>query len=116
MTDKREEQLVQAETIKKALVKREDAANLPPPEEAGKGGSSATLSKEEKSKSKTDDDAEKLKKSMEGAILSEKPNVRWSDIAGLGEAKAILQETVILPVKFPQLFTGKRKPWKGILL
>jgi len=27
-----------------------------------------------------------------------------------------LKEAVILPVKFPQLFVGKRKPWKGILL
>jgi len=27
-----------------------------------------------------------------------------------------LKETVILPIKFPNLFQGKRKPWKGILL
>ena len=46
----------------------------------------------------------------------EKPNVRWEDIAGLDQAKALLKEAVILPVKFPQLFTGKRTPWKGILL
>lgn len=57
-----------------------------------------------------------MKQAMEGAILSEKPNVKWDDVAGLAQAKAALQEAVILPVKFPQLFTGKRKPWKGILL
>ena len=52
-----------------------------------------------------------------GAIVAEKPNVRWDDIAGLHVAKEALKETVILPVKFPHLFQTKyRKPWRGILL
>lgn len=46
----------------------------------------------------------------------EKPCVKWSDVAGLEGAKEALKEAVILPIKFPHLFTGKRIPWKGILL
>lgn len=37
-------------------------------------------------------------------------------MAGLDLAKDALKEAVVLPVKFPQFFTGKRKPWSGILL
>lgn len=37
----------------------------------------------------------------------EKPNVRWSDVAGLEGAKEALKEAVILPIKFPHLFTGE---------
>merc|ERR1712160_113380 len=53
---------------------------------------------------------------MGSCVITEKPNVKWSDVAGLEKAKESLQEAVILPLKFPHLFTGKRKPWKGILL
>jgi vacuolar protein-sorting-associated protein 4 len=42
--------------------------------------------------------------------------VKWSDVAGLEGAKDALKEAVILPIRFPQFFVGKRKPWKGILL
>lgn len=36
----------------------------------------------------------------------EKPQVNWEDVAGLDTAKEALKEAVILPVKFPHLFTG----------
>lgn len=39
--------------------------------------------------------------------MMEKPNVRWSDVAGLEGAKEALKEAVILPIKFPHLFTGE---------
>jgi ATP-dependent 26S proteasome regulatory subunit len=57
-----------------------------------------------------------MKDALEGAIVTEKPNVRWDDIAGLESAKKALQEAVILPIRFPELFVGMRTPWKGILL
>jgi vacuolar protein-sorting-associated protein 4 len=63
-----------------------------------------------------DPDSKKLRGALAGAILSEKPNIRWEDVAGLDQAKEALKEAVILPIKFPHLFTGKRQPWKGILL
>lgn len=69
------------------------------------------------SKDKEDDnETKKLRNQLSNSILSEKPNVQWSDIAGLESAKDALKEAVILPVKFPQLFKGKRKPVSGILL
>ncbi|KAI5286634.1 Vacuolar protein sorting-associated protein 4 [Ascosphaera acerosa] len=71
-----------------------------------------------KTKKDDDDDADnkKLRGALAGSILTEKPNVKWNDVAGLDGAKEALKEAVILPIKFPSLFTGKRQPWKGILL
>ena len=37
-------------------------------------------------------------------------------MAGLEGAKEALKEAVLLPIKFPHLFVGKRQPWKVILL
>ncbi|DBA99965.1 hypothetical protein WJX77_010958 [Trebouxia sp. C0004] len=63
-----------------------------------------------------DAEKDKLRASLGSAILAERPNVKWDDVAGLEAAKDALKEAVILPVKFPQFFTGKRKPWSGLLL
>ncbi len=59
-----------------------------------------------KEEGKTEENA-KLKGALMAAIITEKPNVKWDDVAGLERAKATLQEAVILPTKFPQLFVGK---------
>ncbi|KII60990.1 Vacuolar protein sorting-associated protein 4B [Thelohanellus kitauei] len=50
------------------------------------------------------------------AIAIESPNIKWDDVAGLETAKQALKEAVIMPLKFPNVFVGKRKPWSGILL
>jgi vacuolar protein-sorting-associated protein 4 len=63
-----------------------------------------------------DEDSKKLRNALAGAILQERPNVSWDDVAGLERAKEALKEAVLLPIKFPHLFQGKRQPWKGILL
>lgn len=57
-----------------------------------------------------------IQTNLEGAIIREKPNVQWEDVAGLEGAKKALKEAVILPIKFPEIFVGQRRPWKGILL
>ena len=62
-----------------------------------------------------DEDA-KLKEQLSGTLITEMPNVSWDDVAGLENAKQALKEAVILPIQYPQLFEGKRQPWKGILL
>ena len=68
----------------------------------------------DESDSKKEED--KLQKQLSSALIKESPNIKWEEIAGLEKAKNALKEAVILPLKFPQLFKEKRKPWKGILL
>ena len=41
---------------------------------------------------------------LEGVIVVDKPNVRYSDVAGLDAAKAALNEAVMFPSRFPKLF------------
>jgi SpoVK/Ycf46/Vps4 family AAA+-type ATPase len=38
--------------------------------------------------------------------------LRWTDIAGLKEAKRVLEEATVLPMIMPEFFTGIRRPVK----
>ena len=53
---------------------------------------------------------------IERDILESRPNVHWDDIAGLEEAKRVLEEAVVLPLLMPDYFKGIRRPWKGVLM
>lgn len=53
-----------------------------------------------------DPEKKKFQNQLSGAIVMEKPNIKWNDVAGLEGAKEALKEAVILPIKFPHLFTG----------
>ncbi|OXB72473.1 UNVERIFIED_CONTAM: hypothetical protein H355_005768 [Colinus virginianus] len=43
-------------------------------------------------------------------------DVHFEEIAALETAKKLLKEAVVLPCLFPDLFTGIRQPWRGVLL
>lgn len=76
-------------------------------------GAATASAADKKKDGGADEEQKKLRGALAGAIVSEKPNVKWDDVAGLEQAKSTLKEAVILPARFPQLFTGKRRPWKG---
>lgn len=48
--------------------------------------------------------------------ILDKSSTKWSDISGLRDAKALLEEAIVLPIWMPDYFTGIRRPWKGVLL
>ena len=54
------------------------------------------------------------KQKVEGMILSEKPDVKWSDIIGLADAKGAIEDSIIFPYRRSDLFP---LGWpRGILL
>ncbi|XP_034488506.1 katanin p60 ATPase-containing subunit A1 isoform X3 [Drosophila innubila] len=53
---------------------------------------------------------------LEKDILQRHPCIKWTDVAGLNEAKTILQEAVVLPIIMPEFFKGIRRPWRGVLM
>ena len=58
----------------------------------------------------------KMLEFIESEILSTSPNVSWDDIAGLEFAKKTIKEIIIWPLMRPDIFTGIRRPPKGLLL
>jgi vacuolar protein-sorting-associated protein 4 len=107
------EYMERAEKLKKHI--EEQDSNKRKPAAMGNNGAASNGSGG-KDEDGNDAESKKLRGALAGAILTEKPNIKWEDVAGLEAAKEALKEAVILPIKFPHLFTGKRQPWKGILL
>ncbi|KAI9654707.1 MAG: Vacuolar protein sorting-associated protein 4 [Alyxoria varia] len=108
------EYMERSEKLKEYL---DNDKNKKKPSAVGTNGKvSGTGAKGKDDEEELDPDAKRLRGALSGSIISDKPNIKWEDVAGLEQAKEALKEAVILPIKFPHLFTGKRQPWKGILL
>lgn len=106
-----EEYFARAEQLKADIKEHGPTRPKTPPLPVGGAAHKAKGDKDDDSKEK-----DKMVTAMESAIVKERPNIHWEDVAGLFAAKEALKEAVILPIKFPQLFVGNRKPWKGIML
>jgi vacuolar protein-sorting-associated protein 4 len=104
------EYMKRAEELKEVTTRGEDTKH----ESSGTG--TASKKKGEDEEDEKDNESAKIRKALAGAVIGEKPNVHWDDIAGLHSAKQALQEAVIMPSKFPHMFVGNRKAWTGILL
>lgn len=58
----------------------------------------------------------KMVELIRSEIMDSGTRVNWDDIAGLEFAKTAIQEAVVWPLLRPDIFTGLRRPPKGILL
>lgn len=77
--------ITRAEELKKII----SEGNNP----TGKGGT-GTLSKEDAKEAKDEEEKNKLRSALSSSIVSEKPNVKWDDVAGLEGAKEALKEGI----------------------
>ena len=71
---------------------------------------------QDKPKSLHDKEEDAMDQKIESEIMSKNPGVKFSDIIGMKEMKQTLYEIIVVPTIRPDLFTGIRKPQRGILL
>ena len=96
------------------MKRAEDLKNVIDQKASGAGpakpSGGAGVKDRDKEDEKEDDEKAKLKGQLSSAIVTEKPNVKWDDVAGLAQAKEALKEAVILPRKFPQVPDARPAP------
>ncbi|KAK0324253.1 Vacuolar protein sorting-associated protein 4 [Friedmanniomyces endolithicus] len=95
------EYMDRAEKLKNHLAEQE-TGNKRKPAAMGSNGKASNGSGKGKDDEDDEQDPEskKLRGALQGAILTDKPNIKWEDVAGLEGAKEALKEAVILPIKF----------------
>lgn len=95
---------------------RKKKLKVPSGPDSKKDGSKSNKSEEDEQNSDMSDEEKELRKTIEGTIITERPETTWNDIAGMKNAIQAIREAVVLPLAHPELFKGARKPWRGILL
>ncbi len=63
-----------------------------------------------------DEETKRLQDMIADTIITERPNVKMSEVADLQDAKQAITEAILTPMRYPVLFKGKaRQPWRAIL-
>ncbi len=100
--------------IKKKTGEHEDGLSTAPSPVTEKPATPKAKAKKEAEEA--DEDAKRLQNMIADTIITERPDVKMSEVAGLEEAKQAITDAIIAPMKHPELFKGKaRQPWRGIL-
>ena len=107
--------MTRAEALQEAVKSgKEAAADAAPAPSAGNKGKKRPA--DERDEDGMTREQKEMRRKLEDTLVTPSDELSWKDVAGLEDAKQSLEEAVILPQKFPHMFTGERKPWKGILL
>ncbi len=100
--------------IKKKSAGPVDGLATPPRADVGSAEPVAVTSS--KPEQELDEDEKKLREMIADTIITERPNIKMSEVAGLEAAKQAINDAILAPLKHPELFKGKaRQPWRGIL-
>ncbi|MHA1936619.1 MAG: AAA family ATPase [Candidatus Thorarchaeota archaeon] len=87
-----------------------------PPDFISSAETEPAVKKTAEAEAEMDEDTRRLQEMISDTIITEKPSVTMSDVAGLAEAKQAIHDAIVAPMKHPELFHGKsRQPWRGIL-
>ena len=62
------------------------------------------------------EDCQRMQDMLRGCLVPAKPGVGWGDVVGQPHAVQALKEAVVLPARYPHLFSGARQPWSTVLL
>ncbi|CAI0401026.1 unnamed protein product [Linum tenue] len=102
--------------LEKPLTSRQDLPRRPTRNGSALGNQSTRASYVKPPGESSNSYEAKLVEMINTAIVDRSPSVKWEDVAGLEKAKQALLEMVILPTKRRDLFTGLRRPARGLLL
>ncbi|KAF9998810.1 hypothetical protein BGZ79_007523 [Entomortierella chlamydospora] len=85
-------------------------------DDAEKMGATKSANKMDQADERLKNIDQKMIEAIKNEIMESLPVVTWDDISGLEHAKKSLMETITWPMLRPDIFTGLRRPPKGLLL
>jgi vacuolar protein-sorting-associated protein 4 len=101
--------------IKKKTAGPVDGLREPPKADVG-APEPVPIKQTSKAEQELDEDTKKLREMISDTIITERPDIKLSEVAGLDAAKQAINDAIVTPMKHPELFKGKaRQPWRGIL-